>query len=167
MEYFRADWNVFDVHDINGWDMIMHRLLLLNEIGLDLGMNDVDKLVLNKLWNKIKTDLGLLSYESVNNTNLMGNWKKKREHKNETYIPLDHHSTHSSRKVSIYYNDTNVLKLTIDYVWKDYIVFDIELPEWICGIMAMHQHNNEHDNLRQFLVDKFQQKLYLLPECVT
>lgn len=148
MEYFKLNWKIFDVHDINGWDMILHKLLLNNE-------------EFYGIWERIKKQLNMTSYES---NNIVGNYRKKRM-KNESYIPLDPHTTHSSQKVLVFYNDTDTLKLTMDYVWKDYLVFDIKLPQWICNIISVHHDNRE--KLTEYFVNKFYAKLHLLPTCIT
>eukprot|EP01084_Bolivina_argentea_P125146 221754_1 len=148
MEYFKSKWIHFDVHDMNGWDMMVHKLLNM----------DVSRY---HIWEKIKNDLNMTTYENevTEETNHRVGWNESG------WTPLDHHATGASRKVLLYYNDTDTLEMAIKYVWQDYYVLDIKLPKWICNVIQKNI-NNQNDSLRQLCVDKFRSKQYLLPSCL-
>ena len=142
MEYFKSNWRIFDLHDITGWDGMVHQLLQHDE-------------AFYSVWERIKKELKMDSYETQEHTEVYN----KQPKENETQIWMDHHTTHSSQKVLLYYNDTQVLQTALEYVWKDYYVLDIELPQWICQIF-------NKEILTQLLVNKFSDKPNLLPNCL-
>ena len=62
-----------------------------------------------------------------------------------------------------YFTSSEIIYLAMNWTFRDYFIFDIQIPEWIC----VHDKDDSFDKLVKLLNDKFINKRHLLPNCVT
>ena len=60
----------------------------------------------------------------------------------------------------MYYNDSDALLGALEYSWRDYHIFDIKIPQWVCDLL------DDARRVELELLDyKFNDKRHLLPCC--
>eukprot|EP01084_Bolivina_argentea_P175237 303509_1 len=81
------------------------------------------------------------------------------------------HETNATKQLSKYFGIHELL-LSIKYLWKDYYVFDLIMPQWICIVILNKNKENRFSksihSLKLFMNRQFveQNKSGLLPNCV-
>ena len=73
-------------------------------------------------------------------------------------------STNSVDKITKYFDSSDIIYLAMKWTYKDYLIFNIKVPNWIC---IYKYDTGAFDKLRDFLNHKFINKNYLLTTCLT
>ena len=76
------------------------------------------------------------------------------------------HETNAASKLPTYFGVAELCQ-AMRYCFKDYLVFNLDIPRWTCSLIDAHGRNSEVQALKDFIKKEFARKPLLVPKCLS